>query len=557
MKSVINTSAEPRPVFVSNALWRSLAVRLCSGLLPLVLAACGGGGGGGGDSSNPTPPPISAAPTPGTGLLASSTLAQRCAPDNVHAPGSSKTGSLTIEKQWVRSYVDEAYLWPDEVPTVDANAADYSGSDVAKALDNYFEALKSPRLTDSGARRDQFSFTMPTAEWKARSESGVEGGYGIEWSLGARKPPRRIRIASVEPGSPAAVAGLQRGDEVKFVDGVSADVADALGVDRLNEALLPTALNVPHAFSFSRPGTGTFSQTLISASVAKTPVPLRQVLTAADGARVGYVLFNDHILPAEAQLIEAFNYLKSQSVTDLVLDLRYNGGGYLFIASELAYMIAGQARVGSQVFERLSYNSKRTAQANNTPFYNTSCLLVSNKCTSQQPLPSLNLTRVFVLTQSGTCSASESVINGLRGVGVEVIQIGGKTCGKPYGFTAKDNCGISYFPIEFVGANAQGFGDYSDGFEPVAAVLSSGRKLPGCVVDDDFAHALGDSAEAMLAGAMRYRSTGVCPPLTGTSASLRKAQAALLGEGEGAGEGAVPLDLKRSLTRDNRIVGGR
>ena len=542
MQSVITTlTPAPRPAVVSSARWRGLSL----GLMPLLFAACGGGGGGGGDSGGTVP-----TPTQPPALQASSTFAQRCSPDNINAPGSAKTGSLTIEKQWLRSYFDEAYLWPDEVPTINAGAADYSGSDVAKALDNYFEDLKSTKLTDSGARRDQFSFTMPTAKWKALADSGVEGGYGIEWSLGARKPPRRIRVASVEPGSPAAVAGLQRGDELQTADGTSGDVADVSGVDRLNEALFPTALNAPHTFIFNRPTLGVVSKTLISASIAKTPVPLRQVLTAADGARVGYVVFNDHNLPAEAQLIEAFNYLKGQSVTDLVLDLRYNGGGYLFIASELAYMIAGQAKVGSQLFERLSYNSKRTAKATNTPFYNTSCLLVGNNCSSQQPLPSLNLTRVFVLTQSGTCSASESVINGLRGVGVDVIQIGGKTCGKPYGFTAKDNCGISYFPIEFVGTNAQGFSDYSDGFEPVATALSGGRKLPGCTVDDDFTHAIGDSSEAMLAGALSYRSTGICPILTGTSASLTKAQAA------GVGEGAVAFDFKRSPARNNRIVGG-
>ena len=545
MKVVNPRTSAPRPAMFSTLLWRGVSLGL---LLPLLITACGGGGGG---SSSPAAPPIGSTPAPSSALLASSTYAQRCSPDNVNALSSAKTGSLTVEKQWLRSYFDEAYLWPDEVPEINPSAAAYTGSDVARALDNYFEDLKSTQLTDSGARRDQFSFTLPTAEWKAQSESGVEGGYGIEWSLGARKPPRRIRVASVEPGSPAALAGLQRGDELQFVDGVSADVADAVGVDRLNEALYPTALNAPHAFTFNRPVTGTLSQTLVSASITKNPVPLHTVLAAGDGGRVGYIVFNDHNLPAEGKLIEAFNTLKGQAVTDLVLDLRYNGGGYLFIASELATMIAGPSKVSGQVFERLSYNSKRSSETTSTPFYNTSCLLVGNTCSSSQPLPSLNLTRVFVLTQSGTCSASESDINGLRGVGVEVIQIGGKTCGKPYGFTARDNCGISYFPIEFVGTNAKGFGDYSDGFEPVTSALSSGRKLPGCTVDDDFAHALGDSAEAMLAGALSYRNTGVCPIRTGSSASLTKAQAAR------PDEGAVPLDLKRSPARSNRIVGGR
>ena len=63
------------------------------------------------------------------------------------------------------------------------------------------------------------------------------------------------------------------------------------------------------------------------------------------------------------------------------------------------------------------------------------------------PLPNLGLNRVYVLASAGTCSASESVINGLRGIDVEVIVLGSSTCGKPYGFTAKDNCGLSYFPV--------------------------------------------------------------------------------------------------------------
>jgi carboxyl-terminal processing protease len=230
-----------------------------------------------------------------------------------------------------------------------------------------------------------------------------------------------------------------------------------------------------------------------------------------------------------------------------VLDLRYNGGGYLFIASELAYMIAGPNRTGGRVFERLSYNSKRTAETEDTPFFDTSCIYDGSRCTSSQPLPTLNLGRVYVLTQKGSCSASESVINGLRGVDVEVIQIGGQTCGKPYGFTAKNNCGISYFPIEFVGVNAKGFGDYADGFVPSGLASGGGRKLPGCELADDFNHALSDPAERMLAAALSYRSSGQCPPKLG----LVQPQAAF------SSEGAVPLQLRRSPVRGNRIVGGR
>ena len=118
---------------------------------------------------------------------------------------------------------------------------------------------------------------------------------------------------------------------------------------------------------------------------------------------------------------------------------------------------------------------------------------------------------MFVLTGPSTCSASESIINGLRGVNIQVIQVGSTTCGKPYGFYPQDNCGVTYFSIEFRGINAQGFGDYTDGFTPQNTVATEGYVIPGCSVADDFTHALGDGAEGMLASALSYQSTGVCP----------------------------------------------
>jgi hypothetical protein len=129
-------------------------------------------------------------------------------------------------------------------------------------------------------------------------------------------------------------------------------------------------------------------------------------------------------------------------------------------------------------------------------------------------LPTLGLSRVIVITGADTCSASESVINSLRGVGVEVIQIGSQTCGKPYGFYPQDNCGTTYFSIEFKGVNAQGFGDYTDGFTPANALnLNGGVSLPGCDVADDYKHALGDTNEAELATALAFAANGAlaCP----------------------------------------------
>jgi hypothetical protein len=127
------------------------------------------------------------------------------------------------------------------------------------------------------------------------------------------------------------------------------------------------------------------------------------------------------------------------------------------------------------------------------------------------PLPTLTLPRVFILTTDRTCSASESVINGLRGVDVEVVLIGSKTCGKPFGFYPTDNCGETYYTIQFQGVNDKNFGDYADGFIANNSNEPFGVRAPGCAVNDDLTREFGDPAEAMLATALQFRATGACP----------------------------------------------
>jgi hypothetical protein len=174
----------------------------------------------------------------------------------------------------------------------------------------------------------------------------------------------------------------------------------------------------------------------------------------------------------------------------------------------MAYMIAGSARTNGKIFERLTFNDKRTAETNdpqNTyPFFAAASGLSGTGTSAGTALPTLNLSRVFVLTSGSTASASESIINSLEGIGVQVLRVGTTTYGKPYGFTPRDNCGVTYFSVEFKGTNNAGFGDYDDGF------------APACQVADDFGHALGDSAEGRLAVALTYRATGACAPITST-----------------------------------------
>jgi hypothetical protein len=378
-------------------------------------------------------------------------------------------------------------------------------------------------------------------------------GYGLQWALIANQPPRRAVIAYVEPSAPAATlsANLSRGVEILTVDGVDlVNVATQAGVDTLNAGLFPSAAGESHSFGIHELNGTTRTVTLQAATVITSPVPTVKVLPSSTGlGPVGYILFNDHLATSEVALYDAINTLKAQAVTDLVLDIRYNGGGYLDIAAELAYMIAGAMPTAGRTFELTRFNDRypTTNPINGgaiapVPFYSRSLGFSSNLPKNAQ-LPTLNLQKVFVLTGRGTCSASEAIINGLRGVDVNVIQIGATTCGKPYGFYAPDNCGTTYFSIQFQGVNNKGFGDYADGFSP-AANPTLPSQLPGCAVDDDFTHPLGDVGENRLEAALGYRTAGQCVALT-TFAPQSASSKPL---------SSVEAVIPKSIWRTNRIL---
>ena len=318
-------------------------------------------------------------------------------------------------------------------------------------------------------------------------------------------------------------------------------------VDTLNAGLFPTHEDEQHEFEFVYPDDSLHTIILAAETITSEPVQKVQVLTSTGGKRVGYMLFNDHIATAEKALLEAVEQLQQgNDIDELVLDLRYNGGGYLALASQLSYMIAGPERTAGQAFEISRFNDQHP-QINPvtdqpltpTPFYNAT---LGFSVPASEPLPNLNLSRVFVLTGATTCSASESIINGLRGVDVEVIQIGDRTCGKPYGFYPTDNCGTTYFTIQFQGVNAKGFGDYPDGFVPGADDGQAG--VQGCQVADDYDHDLGNIDEARLATALHYIDNGYCPSTVSRHALGRSLTAPPIDDGR----------VHKALWRENRIM---
>ncbi len=434
-----------------------------------------------------------------------------------HVAYPDVSGTILDENNWLRSWTNQLYLWYREVPDLDPGTYSTTAA--------YFAVLKTSATTSTGNPKDRFHFTYPTTIWEQMSQAGVDIGYGLNWDIVVATPPRLVYAAYVWPGDAAASAGIVRGAQVLAIDGVDmVNAADSASVATLNEGLTPTATGESHTFTLQNAGSSTtYMVTMQSAAVTETPVPIVTTVSGPNGT-VGYILFNDHIATSEQELIAAINQLRTANVTELVLDIRYNGGGYLDIASELAYMIAGPGPTSGQTFDQQIFNDKYpstnpvTGQPlTPTAFHSTSQGFSSTPAAGTS-LPYLGLTRVFVLTGPGTCSASEAIINGLNGVNVQPIQIGSTTCGKPYGFYPQDNCGTTYFSIEFQGNNAQGFGNYPDGFSPQNSTTLTSAVLTGCSVADDFGHALGDPAEGRLAAALGYIAGQGCPsPPTGVA----------------------------------------
>ncbi|HEY7671901.1 MAG TPA: S41 family peptidase [Gammaproteobacteria bacterium] len=506
-----------------------------------LLAACKGSDDDGGST-----PPAASGWTAGVFQPAANFDAECASPrlgidPETQMPYLDVQGSTVDENNWLRSWSNDLYLWYNEI--VDRDPGLYSTS-------AYFDLLRTEQTTASGAPKDKFHFTYTTDEWRALSQSGVVAGYGVEWVILAGAPPRNAVVAYIEPNSPAAAASIARGARLLQVDGVDfVNGPTQANVDTIVAGLYPENANENHTFQIQDLSGTIRTVNLTSTNVTLTPVQNVRTIATQTGP-VGYLLFNDHILTAEQGLIDAITTLDNANVVDLVLDIRYNGGGYLAIASELAYMIAGPAQIQGRIFEDIRFNAKHPSTNPVTgqplqPFPFADTTVFANPV---QLLPTLGLQRVFVLTGPNTCSASESIINSLRGIGVEVVQIGSKTCGKPYGFYPEDNCGTTYFTIQFQGVNALGFGDYADGFSAQNSVGTQTTPIPGCSVADDFTHALGDANESRFAAALAYRTGGQasCPAPSGLGGPGMSKPSNALAAAEG--------EIRKSPLRENRIL---
>ncbi len=430
-------------------------------LLPALLIACGGGGSGG---------------------------------------AASLSCSVDDQKSWLRDYMGEWYLWYRQAPAADPAAHADLGS--------YFEALLK-KDASAGFPPDRWSYLESTESFNQFFGEGRSLGYGV-FVAGLEVqglPNEPLYVRYVESASDAALRGVRRGDRVLSINGRSA--FDVIASDDF-AALSPAREGDVLALELAGP-TGPRTVTLVASAYPLTPLGTSSIVTTPGGRKVGYLLVKDMIDQVRSPADGVFAQFKSQGVRDVVLDLRYNGGGLVSVAADLGSYVSG-SRTSGLAFASLLYNDQRASIDNQTFAF-------------KDFGSSLGLDRVYVLTGPRTCSASELVINGLRPF-VDVVVVGGTSCGKPVGFLPKANgCGTTFNAVNFESVNSNNVGRFFDGFEPV------------CPVAEDFTRVLGSQDEPLLRTALSHADQGICPAAP-------------------AGRARALVTRHRSCARSNRVSVG-
>ena len=453
-------------------------------VLVFLLAACGGGGGIDTPSNAAASPAAASPPVP--------TL-----PSGY--PGEAASCTLAGQKRWIDDYMRDQYFWSANQPA--PNAA-------ARSVDAYFQSQLFVPI-------DRYSFTQELEFFTQFTREGTRTGFGYSMAF-ADASQTRLQIQIVEPLSPAAAAGLQRGDTVLGIDGFSpANIVSG----SLTTVVTP---GVRRIFSLENSAGIQRTVTVVSRNFPLSAVFADRVLTAANGAKVGYLAyqdFSDQSLPA---LGAAFDRFRAAGATELIVDVRYNGGGSVQVARALASLIGGTSLDG-QTFASIRFNAQNKASDFDFAFTGSTASLPA--------APLEGLTQVVFITSASTASASELVINSLYPF-KKVVTIGATTFGKPYGFQPRSTCDTVYNAVNFETFNAVGAGRFNNG-------------LPAtCTVADDLSKALGDPTERRTAAALGYLQTQTCPAVANNSDTGLQAQSP---GASGLSDSAATRALKRRM----------
>lgn len=441
-----------------------------------ILSGCGGGGGTGSTgTTTTTPTPTATAGRGGT------------------------TCSLADRESWVLAQMNEWYLFPETLP---ANLDPTPFTSVS----DYLDALTA---TARSQRRDRyFTYLTSISAEDAYYNSGSSAGFGFRISADATQS--RLFVAEAFEGAPALAAGIDRGTEIVGIGTSSADVRTvtsiiaAGGTAAVTDALGPSTAGTTRLLRIAD-AAGTRDVSVTKTDYSLTPVSSRygaQVIN--DGGRqVGYVNLRTFIDPADPALRSAFASFKAAGVTDVIVDLRYNGGGLISIA-ELMGDLLGANRTSSDVFAYTTFRPEKSSSNTTRTF-------------SPQPQSVAPMRLAFIGT-GGTASASELVINAfIPYLHNNVALIGTNTFGKPVGQIALDQsaCDDRLRVIAFATQNSARQGGYFDG---LAATVEA-----SCQAADDITHPLGNPQEASTRSALDFIEGKNCTKIaTGaTSQSAR------------------------------------
>lgn len=482
----------------------------------------------------PPPPPV---PRTLPKFEASTVYQNRCVfPEKQ----GERYGNMLDEMHYLRSWSYETQLWHYDIKEVDQS--NYAKPKPPKAGDHleymrtYFDTLKPSFKPNEEDIKVPFHHVEFATENQERHDGQIDPYIGLSWRVIKGDVPREIRVLRVEKGSPAAaseggVPKVDRGDKLLKFNGI--DVVNANGENAIydiNQMIQDLwKLNKGDKLSYefeSADGSKTKKEVLTAERNVLQPIPHKKTISTSNG-KVAYLALDSlqHDL-AEKPLNEQFKKFHDEKVSDLILDLRHNPGGSVYLAAQLGYMIAGDDNTKNKFFAKLKLNYD--AEANSPPKNKIPLVPIEfgKECQSYSTYDcddtvidnlysrkyySLELDRVFILISNETCGASEALINGLRGADVEVILIGTNTCGLIYGSLPETNCGITYYGVQVQVKNGKDFGEYADGFTPSNTPSDKGVKVKGCYVEDDLTKKVGTDDDTLLKAALQYRKDESCP----------------------------------------------
>jgi carboxyl-terminal processing protease len=397
-------------------------------------------------------------------------------PTSSDSTGSTGSTSCTTAGQctFVRDALQSYYYWYKELPNPDP--ASFSSPEA------YLEAVRYRALDSS------FSYITSKAASDAFYSESQFIGFGLSYK---QTGDTELRLVQTFPGSPAAEAGMDRGDTLLSVNGKA--VADLLRTGEIGTIFGAEQVGVTADLAW-RDTQGRQKSATLTKRLVTIPTVSQTAVLSAGSYRVAYIHFRNFVQPSVEALNAAFTEVRDAGATELVLDLRYNGGGLVSVAQHLASLVAGPPVVG-RVFVQFTHNDKQTSR--NTAY------------NFEAKPQALAVTRLVVIATRGSASASEAIINGLRPY-MDVKVVGDTTYGKPVGQYGFDFCEKVLYPVAFLVTNARGEADYFSG-------------IPAdCAAADDVDHALASPQEASLAEALYVVRNGRC---SGTAAAQAEVQA--------------------------------